>query len=223
MSKSRSPIHSMLEAMKPHWGQVDQTPIALHFGDPEAELAAMKTLALCDVSALPKLGLKGAGAEAWLRRQGIEAPTAIYETCRLSDGGLVVRLGVDEFFLESGIAGSSVPGLWASLSPNENSLHPVERQDATFLLPGSSALEVMAQTCGVDLRKAAPRKMILTQVARVSSSVMPDPVDELPVYRLWVDPSYAIYLWQTLETICRDLGGLVIGAACFHPELNEKK
>src|SRR5205823_13530450 len=62
-----SPIHHLLEARGAQWGLLDGTPIALRFGPDEIERAALPLLGLCDVSALRKLGVKGPGAEGWLR------------------------------------------------------------------------------------------------------------------------------------------------------------
>src|SRR5204863_432116 len=73
-----------------------------------------------------------------------------------------------------------------------------ERQDATFLLTGARGHEVLAQTCAVDVRQATPRRLIVTRVAGVNASVLPETIAGLPAYRLWVDPSFAWDLWESL-------------------------
>ena len=208
--------HSPLD---PQWGTIGQALIALRFADVEAELAAMKTLAICDVSALAKLGIKGSGSAAWLQEKGIDVPPGTYESRRLSDGGFVVRVSSDEYFLESGTAVTSMHALEPLLDVSHRDVYRVQRQDATILLSGSRALEVMRQTCGVDLNVAPPRRLLLTRIAGVNAGIMLDPIDELPVYRIWVDFTFALFLWQTLDRICAELGGRIIGAACFYPDL----
>jgi hypothetical protein len=52
---------------------------------------ADQKLTLSDLGASPKLGLKGAGAEAWLRTQNVDIPPATYDTRPLPDGGLIAR------------------------------------------------------------------------------------------------------------------------------------
>jgi sarcosine oxidase subunit gamma len=177
------------------------------------------TLALCDVSALPKLGVKGPGAEGWLRGQQIDVPAATYDTQSLADGGLIVRLGAADFFLEGGIRGSVLPRLLAELDRPIPGVHRVERQDATFLLAGTQALKVLAQLCSIDFQTAAPRHLILTRAGGVNCGVLPDSIQGAPLFHFWVDPSFAVSFWETLAEISGELGGRVVGAACFYPEL----
>ena len=214
-----SPVHSYLESLGPQWGQIEGSPVALRFGAPEPEAAAMRQLALCDVSSLGKMVVKGPAASSWLGEQGVEVPPEIYETRGLPDGGLVARTGTDEYFLESGIAGQFVPALRDQVGPAPAGVYRIERQDATFLLSGSRAHEVMAQTCGVNLKEAAPERLVLTSVAGVTCGVLPDPEKDVRIYRLWADFTYAFYLWETLHQIVDELGGQIVGVAAFYPDL----
>ncbi|MCH7729641.1 MAG: aminomethyl transferase family protein [Planctomycetes bacterium] len=217
----QSPIHPWLEARKADWSFIGTTPIAFRLQEQETERAAMKTLGLCDLSALAKLGVKGPDAHGWLQDQQVDVPDGIYESRRLADGGVIVRLAPDEFLLEGGITNESLPALRGQMdSPHGQVVHIV-REEATFLLIGARSLEVLAQTCGINFHEAGPRCLILTRVAGVSCGVFPDPIKEISAYRLWVDPSYAVYLWETLVEICESLGGHPIGAGCIFPELLE--
>ena len=53
-----SPIHSELEKLNPNWGELFRMQVALRFGSLDEEKQRLSDLALCDLSALPKLGLK---------------------------------------------------------------------------------------------------------------------------------------------------------------------
>lgn len=218
----QSPIHHLLEARQPTWSRAGDVVVAVSFDSVEAERTAAQTLGLCDLSGLMKLGVKGGGCTTWLSSQGVEVPAKVYESQSLEDGGLIVRLAGDEFFLESGIANRTVPMLFERLGhkePTAADVFRVERQDAAFLLVGSSAPDVLSQTCGINWHEAATRRLVLTRVAGVSCGVFPDTIAEIPAYRLWIDFSYAIYLWETLVQICEDLDGCVIGAGSLFPEL----
>lgn len=215
----RSPVHDVLSSRNPEWAAIAETPVAVRFQSAEVEREAMRTLALCDVSALTKIGVKGSDAVGLLTGEGIEVPTEIYETRDLADGGLIVRLGADEFLLESGIANETVPHFSNRLKEHAGRAFAVERQDATFLLLGSRVIEVFAQTCGLDMADAPPRRLIFTRVAGVSCGILPDDSNGTPLYRLWVDYSYAAGLWDSLTTICEELGGTLVGAGCLWPEL----
>src|SRR5207302_2101616 len=83
----RSPVHHLLEGPSTQWGRLADAPIALRLGPADEEEAAVRTLALCDVSALAKLGVKGLAAEAWLREQQIDIPPGIYDTRPMAGGG----------------------------------------------------------------------------------------------------------------------------------------
>src|SRR2546427_578163 len=105
---------------------------AIYARNPDQKTAALRHLALCDLSSLPKLGVKGAGAVAWLRDQGIEVPPATYDTRGLAGAeGLIVRLGASDFFLEGGASDIAVSRLSAELSRFPPQVYRVERQDAT--------------------------------------------------------------------------------------------
>src|SRR5262249_52946329 len=119
---------------------------------PEGE-AAVLTLALCDLSSLPPLGVRGPAAESWLRSQGVEVPRSPYDTLPLG-GGLIIRCGPGDFFLEGGLADATLPRLSAELDRAPRGVYRVERQDAAFLLTGVRAAAVLAQVCSIDFATA---------------------------------------------------------------------
>jgi glycine cleavage system aminomethyltransferase T len=211
-------VYHFLEERGACWKQVGDALFAVGLGKAEPEAA--RNLALCDLSGLSKLGVRGPAAEAWLRDQGLEVPATLYETRGLPDGGLLVRVGGDQFLLESGLSGATGAMLAGRLGANVSGAFRVERQEATFLLVGRRVREVLAQTCGLDFQEMPPRRLIFTRIAGVSGGILPEDVDGVPAYRLWIDPSYAVDLWESLVTITEEMGGRVIGAAWRYPELS---
>lgn len=219
MMTRRSPIHDWFEQRHPQWKAVGGMSIAVQLQTEMVEQRAIQSLALCDVSALPKLGVRGPDAERFLTEQGIDAPTAIFDSRRLADGGLVVRLGANEFFIENGISDGTVADISQRLDSANEKLFRVERQEATIMLIGAKAIGVLAQTCGIDFRDVPMGRVILTRVAGVSCGVFPDQVGTTRGFRLWVDYTYAVYVWETFVEICEDLDGYIIGADSIFPEL----
>ncbi len=219
--ESRGPVCRQLESLGAKWGRVGDATLALRIGSAEEETAALKTLALCDLSALPKLGLKGAGAEGWLRDQGIDVPPVVYDTRSLSDGGLIARLGSADFFLEGGPRGGLLPRLAADLAKPPARVYRVERQDAGFVLVGERAPKLLAQLSAFDFRSAPSGRFVLTQAASINCAALPIPADEGVRFRLWVDCSYAAYFWETLVRIGTELGGRVVGALAVLPGVEE--
>ena len=214
-----SPIQHVLERHRPEWRECGDARIAWRYDSADANDAAARTLGLCDLSPLAKLGLKGPNASAWLQEQGAPLPASVFESLHIDqdngDGGLIVRLGSDEFFLESGLRGDLLAQLDANLGRGRPGVVRVERQEATFLLTGSRALEVLAQTCGINFREVPSNRLVMTRVAGVNCSVLPEEADDFSRYRLWVDPTYAIALWDSVEQISRELGGQLVGASAI--------
>jgi len=207
-------------------------PVPLDFGDPAAEREQAETLALCDVSALPRVTLKGPGAQTFLTEQGLPGLGEIYEWRPLAGGGLIVRTGAAEYSLEDGPGGDLLTRLDKAIenrkAKSENPVYRALRQDAAMLLPGRRAVEVLAQTCGYDFRGEAgsqskienqKSKMVMTRIAGVSCSVLPRQFNGIVAFQLWTDGSYGLYLWETLLEIVRELGGSVAGLSCFFPSL----
>lgn len=215
-----SPIRHLLETRQAQWGRVGGMEVAMRMDSVERELERMKTLGLCDLSCFTKLGVKGRHAATWLRDRNVAVPSDVYGCQRLPDGGFVVGWGTDEFFLESGIENKTVPALVAELGSRADNVFRVPREDATFMIVGSRSLDALAETCAVDLRIAAEHNLILTRVAGVSCGILPETLGDQRAYRLWFDPSYAVYLWETLVAICEDHGGGTIGAGCLYAELS---
>jgi sarcosine oxidase subunit gamma len=193
-------------------------PIAARFHSTEVERQTLATLAMCDLSALPKLGVKGASAERFLAEQSIDTPDEVYESQLLADNSLIVRVGSDEFFLEAGVNSETVSQVAAALESSSLDCIRVERQEATFLLIGSRVFDVMAQTCGINLREAPSGKALYTRVAGVSCCVFPGDLEGHPTLRIWVDNSYALYLWESLVEIIEELDGTIVGAASLYPD-----
>src|SRR5205823_8437684 len=98
-------------------------------------------------------------------------------------------------------------------------VYPVEREDATFLLTGTRAPEVLAQMCSIDFRTAPRRRLVLTRAAGINCGILPEALGEVPLFRFWVDSGYAVSCWETLIEIAEELDGKVIGAASCFPEL----
>jgi glycine cleavage system aminomethyltransferase T len=209
----------MLESRGANFRDFAGSSYAVRFGPDDDEQRTLELLGLCDLSGLQKLGLKGRAAQAWLTSNGLEVPSEVFASRSLTDGGMIVRLGAGEFFLEDGIRNASLPALGTKIDSHDGQLIRVEHQEATFVLTGHRALEVLAQTCGINFLEAAPNTAVFTRVAGVSCGILPERIREIPAYRLWIDPSYAVYVWETFAEICESLSGGVIGAGCIYSEL----
>ena len=159
------------------------------------------TVSIKDVSARSKVGAKGPQAAAWLASHGIEVPQGPNTWLTLPGGGLVARLAETEFFLE----GDGLGGLASLLEQSSPGVYPVPRQDVCFELAGPSIHQVLRQTCSIDFQaKHSPGALFMTSMIGVSVLVIQD---DAPAIRIWADPTFGPYLWNTFSKIVQDLKG----------------
>jgi hypothetical protein len=203
-----SPIHHLLEARHPVWNDDSADLKAVLRFDGEDERRA-KILGVADVSQQARTGVKGRGAADFLAGLGMTIPAHPNSWTTLPDCGLIARLGLTEFLLE----GNEALVHQVMRAKRVPDVYPVLRQDAAFALCGSRVNELLLQTCNVDFRilDAEPAKVILTSMAGVGITILSMKTGQLPVYRIWCDGTYGVYLWETLVEIAGDLGGGGIG------------
>ncbi len=171
------------------------------------------TLALADASHWQRAGVKGPGAAAFLEALGLPVPAQPNRWTPLPRGGLIARLGLTEFFIEDA---GAIARLIAN-APATIGVYPVPRADTALVLTGRDANEVLLQTCNINF-KALERmagQLALTSMAGVGVLIIPQHAksgaDDIPLYRIWCDPSYGPYLYRTLLGIVEELGGGPVG------------
>ena len=225
MNLRSSALEAAVEPLSPVWGEAHGMRVPLHYSDSESELSQVETLAIADLSLLPKFGVKGPGAEAFLKREGVSTPTEVYGIDSIAGGGWVVRVDRDEFFLEEALAGNKVESLDAALGVGGAGVYRVEHQETGLLLCGINAVQVFRQTCGYPFeiepgigqedQPIRSTEYVLTRVALATCAILRYTWNGIPAYRIWCVPSSGRYLWETLLEICNDLGGKPVGLSCY--------
>jgi sarcosine oxidase, subunit gamma len=83
----------------------------------------------------------------------------------------------------------------------------------------------LLETCGIDFSSFPfeERRVVMTSMTGVSVTVVRWLREGVPLYRIWCDPSFGAYLWETLLEVARDLGGGAVGLESLFPELNDKE
>ena len=210
-----SPLYDLLRGLSPAWAEGDQGALPKHFGDPAGEAARARVLGVADLSCQRRWGGKGPGAAAWLAGRGLPVPEAPNTWAPLAQGGRVLRLGRSEFLVE----GPADPLEALLLAEPGARVYPVLRQDAALVLQGEALPALLAQVCSVNFAHLdlATRPVVLTSMAGVTVTVLPDTAGGLPYYRLWCDGTYGPYLWRTLTEIATELGGGPVGLDALVP------
>jgi sarcosine oxidase, subunit gamma len=215
-----SPIYDSLRRLDPAWSELNGMAIARNLAT-----RASTALQLCDLSALRRTGLKGPGAASWLQARNLHVPEHANSWSALDSGGLVARLGRNEFMLEDGPHGAVVSGVVGDLAAPPVNVYPVLRQDAALIMRGEAVHELLTQTCSIDFSSIPTRDQVvtLTMLAGIAVTVIDDSAAHpLPCFRLWCDGTYGIYLWETLLEIAGELGGGAVGFAAIYPDLQAR-
>ena len=166
--------------------------------------------------ALPekRIGVKGPRAAEVLRQLGLAVPAQpntwapMRQPDRDDSWNVVGRLGFTEFFLEER---GDAPGIEAleQLACGAGA-YPVLREDTAIVLGGESVNEALAQVCNVNFGALdlTQRPVVMTLMVGVSVLVLPQYAPEDgTVYRIWCDPSFGPYLWETLEEVVQKIPG----------------
>lgn len=213
----RSPLHDVLAPLNPEWSAIHGMAAPLRFpGDGGAD-----PIQLSDASCLPRMGVKGPQAEAWLGSQGVDTPAGVNSWTRTPEGLLVARLARSEFFVEDRFGGTGVARLRQALQPAPG-VYPVTRQDAALVLAGERVNDLLVQTCNVNFKTWGldERVVVMTSMVGVSVLVIWHRQNGIPCYRVWCDGTFGPYLWETLLEIAGELKGAAVGLQRLFPEIS---
>lgn len=203
----QSPIYDSLQQLGGTWQEINGMRVMHSLPDDEVNATS---LGIADLSFLPRFGVKGAGAAAWLSSQSIPIPDRPNSWDALAETGIIARLGMSEFLIEDS---ATSPQLTKACTSLPAKVYPVLRQDLAIALIGSQVNELLLQTCSFNFQSLsiAERPVILTSMVGVNVTVIQCDRQGLPFYRIWCDGTFGEYLWQTLLEIARELGGGAIG------------
>jgi sarcosine oxidase subunit gamma len=189
--------------------------------DQRTELEQARSMAICDLSTLPRAGFKGAGAPSWAENHGIKLPDSANTSIVQPDGCLVAKLSDQELLILSDIFANSHQ--LTALGEQSTRDH-LENDTQTYLLPrgdshcwlavtGNQAAEMFSKVCGVDLRphKFALGNIAQTSVAKISAVVIRQDLGETLSYYILCDISATEFLWDCLLDAMQEYAGSPVG------------
>lgn len=172
-------------------------------------------LGLADLSPVPRLGVKGRRALAWLGGRDWSVPVANNAATLASDGYIIGRLADTEALVlgPTHAADGYAPlrGLEAAIPGDGVWTAPRRDSHCWFRLRGAAAVDCLQKLCGVDLREARlPAGSIAqTSVARLNAIVIRD---DDHTFHLLADSASAGWFWDTLLDAMAEFGGGPAGA-----------
>jgi sarcosine oxidase subunit gamma len=220
--KRRSPLYRTTQAAGAWFETVNGGAVPGHYGEALAEQALARRMGIADLSVLPRTGFKGTGTVDWLTAQGLTIGDDSNMAYRQQGGELAARLAPTEIFLLDSLAatGGLIGTLnaawnWGTEKPRKLIGYPMPRQDshAWFMVTGSSAPEMFAKICGIDLRshKFAQGRVAQTSLAKMSGIVIRADLGPVPAFHLLADIASAEYLWGAVLDAMAEFGGAPVG------------
>ena len=211
-----SPVSHAQHHAHPVMGSLNGMEIALEFDSPQIQQAYAALAGIAEFSAFARFGIKGAGAAEWLQAKGISLPSTA-NSWLMQDSTLVLRLGNSEYLLEDQFVAGHASALAQGSAPVGAKLYPVARSDAALVLSGQHALAILAEACALDIAAelAQPQRLLMTQVAGISVTVLQQTLNGETVYRLWCDGTYGAYLWHELSAMAQEFGGGPVGLSFY--------
>ena len=199
----RSPVYRLLQGAS--FEDVDGGAHAVSSCNDSAQQRAKG--GLIDLSLIPRCGVRGPGAAAWLAQQGLPHPSQANRSESNELGQYVLRLGLTEHWV---LANPLQPKDYA-FEISGPRCHPTYCEDsrAWFAITGDHRAQVMAKLCGVDLRREAfePGAVVQTSLARVNVVVAHQLVNGHEVFSIFSDSASAEYLWTALLDAIDEFGG----------------
>ena len=177
------------------------------------------SLAIADLSPLPRLGFKGPGTIQAIMVRGVRIEAASNRAFRQADGSACLVLGPGEALLLGALERDTAPR-FAELVRNwtiedAGGTYPMPRRDshAWFAVAGTAGPEMFAKLCGVDLRphKFADLAIAQTSVARLNAIVVRIDRGTVPLFHLLADSAAAVYLLDCLLDAAEEFGGRLTG------------
>ena len=218
----RSPVWRYLEDAGAEFADINGYAVATSVGDIGAQKSAARKLAICDLSGLARMGVKGDGVGQWLSAQGLSVPTAPNHAAVQADGSLLAMLARNEGLVLGDIEQRSriVEQLTNDFQdaaddadPQTGLVIPRQHSQSWFRISGRDTAIAMAKLCAVDLRRGFfdNLRVAQTSVARLSGIVIRDDIEDNPAIHLLADSASAGYLWECIMDAGAEYGISVIG------------
>jgi len=162
-----------------------------------------------------RVGVKGPRAAVALEQLGLVVPARpnCWAPMRAQDRddswNVVGRLGFTEFFVEESGEAAGIAGLEQLTARDFAGAWPVLREDSAFVLGGERLGDVLAQVCNVNFSALdlGQRPVVMTLMVGVGVLVLPQRKPDGVTCRIWCDPSFGTYLWETLEQAIQKMPG----------------
>ena len=146
----------------------------------------------------------------WRCPPGLTAGRRCVTQDRDDSWNVVGRLGFTEFFIEERGEAAGIAALEQLTARRfRRRLSRPARRPAAGARWRPRRTEVLAQVCNVNFTALdiGQRPVVMTLMVGVGVLVLPQQQPRRAIYRIWCDPSFGTYLWETLEEVVQKMPG----------------
>ena len=199
--------------------EINGYTVITNIEDTVTEANYAENLAICDVSFLPRIGIKNINAYPDVLEPITNIPNNV-NSATDSNGCLVGKIGPQELLLINSINSSTdlqhnIVEKYFIKSAYNNGVYLVPRQDSQvcFIITGKQAPSLFAKICSIDLRKHKFNNLQITQtnIARISSIIIRNDINDILSFYLLVDQAYKAYFWDCINNAMVEYSGKAIG------------
>ena len=212
MIRSRTQIYRKFSETDYGFGDINGYKVPKSKKEQNKESENKNGLMLCDLTALKRVGYKGANIDSWCEtRYEISCPP-INQASMTQQGSLIARLSNIEVLVLEDIDNNSDATI---VQESTSEIYALPRQDShhCFMLIGQTCATMFSKLCAVDLRTHKFQNMHVAQttLACVSAIIIRRDIKGNPGYLVMVDSSFAEYIWDCLLDAMLEFGGTIIG------------
>ena len=184
---------------------------------PLADLEAARTqtegrdLGIAERPGLSQVNLRGDGAEEGFRQAAEKAlGLTLPEAGRSAAAGPVTALwlGPDEWLVVGppGREGAIADDLRAALARQHSAVTDVTEGRTVIGLAGAHARDVLMKGCPLDVHPRAFKPGMCAQSLLAKATIILHQTSDAPAYDIYVERSFADYLWACLEDAAEEYG-----------------
>ena len=227
----RSPLYRQHQQLGASFMPIDEGAVVSVY-DQSSELTSRQkvnreteqaqSMAIVDLTLMPRVGFKGKGTIAWMQSLGFSVPEQTNSATPSADGITVARLSDTELLLLGNPHKQSkelakLEQTWSLNMPEFTYLLPRSDSHCCFALCGEHVPEMLSKVCAVDMRlhKFPQHSVAQTSVARVNSIVVRADQGTIANFYLFTDLSSSEFMWQGLLDAMAEFGGQPVGLKAF--------
>lgn len=222
----RSFIYRKFDPLQVTWSESNGYATVSSIVEPKIETTSAQHLAICDLSHLQRVGLKGAGTCKWLESQNIQIPAKVNNALPNENGCIVAKLGFNEILIFDSLQNNTntpkkLERQWNQHYSRGNNhcgyIVPRQESHACFFVTGRYSYEMFAKLCAIDLReeKFPNHTIAQTSLARLGAIIIRNDLNNIISYIVLVESASAEYCWDCILDAIYEFNGKIIGTSAL--------